>query len=58
MAQPIRELLARPLDDVRAELCIAQPSQYRECHQIWRAEGLDPYDLLATKLADQELLAA
>lgn len=59
MAQPIRQLLARPLDDVRAELRIPQPTQYRECHRIWRAEGLDPYNMLAsTKPAEPELLAA
>lgn len=59
MAQPIRELLARPLDDVRADLRIPQPTLYRECHRIWRAEGLDPYNMLAsTKPAEPELLAA
>lgn len=58
MAQPIRELLARPLDDVRAALRIPQPQQYRECHRIWQAEGIDPHDLLASKPADPELLAA
>ncbi|RNJ64364.1 MAG: hypothetical protein EDM03_00130 [Porphyrobacter sp. IPPAS B-1204] len=58
MAQPIRELLERPLDEVRAQLRIPQPSQYRECHRIWRAEGIDPYDLLATKPAEPELIAA
>lgn len=59
MAQPIRQLLERPLEDVRAELRIPQPTQYRECHRIWRAEGIDPYDLLAsTKPAEPELMAA
>jgi ubiquinone biosynthesis protein COQ4 len=58
MAQPIRELLARPLDDVRAELRIPQPVLYRECHRIWRAEEVDPYDLLASPQAEAELLAA
>lgn len=58
MAQPIRQLLERPLDEVRAQLRIPQPTQYRECHRIWHAEGIDPYDLLASKSAEPELLAA
>lgn len=59
MAQPIRELLARPLEEVRRELRIPEPVAYRECHRIWAAEGIDPYDLLAsTKPAEPELLAA
>ncbi len=60
IAQPIRELLARPIDEVRAELRIPQPQQYRECHRIWQAEGIDPHDLLASaKPAEPaELLAA
>ena len=56
--QPIRQLLERPLDEVRAEMRIPQPVHYRECHRIWQAEGIDPYDLLASKPADPELLAA
>jgi ubiquinone biosynthesis protein COQ4 len=59
MAQPIRELLARPLDEVRAALRIPEPQQYRECHRIWQAEGINPYDLLSsTAPAEPELLAA
>ncbi|PKP63327.1 MAG: hypothetical protein CVT87_04075, partial [Alphaproteobacteria bacterium HGW-Alphaproteobacteria-9] len=58
MAQPIRELLTRPLEDVRASLRIPQPTKYRECHRIWQAEGIDPYDLLATKQDEGELVAA
>ena len=59
MAQPIRHLLERPLEDVRRELRIPEPKLYRECHRIWRAEGINPHDLLASK-ADEpaELLAA
>lgn len=56
--QPIRELLARPLDQVRAQLCIPEPTQYRACHAIWRAEGIDPYNLLASESPAQELAAA
>lgn len=58
MAQPIRQLLERPLDEVRKELRIPQPSQYRECHRIWQAEGVDPYNLLASTSAAPELIAA
>lgn len=59
MAQSIRQLLERQLDDVRAEMRIPQPTVYRECHRIWKAEGIDPYDLLASGApAEQELLAA
>ncbi|MGY6551770.1 MAG: Coq4 family protein [Erythrobacter sp.] len=59
MAQSIREILAQPLDEVRRNLRIPEPALYRECHRIWREEGIDPYDLLATKPApEQELLAA
>ena len=56
--QSIRELLARPLEDVRRDLRIPQPSQYRECHRIWREEGIDPYDLLATKPVEGDLVPA
>ena len=59
IAQPIRQLLERPLEDVRAELRIPQPVLYRECHRIWQSEGIDPYNLLAsTEPAEPELLAA
>jgi ubiquinone biosynthesis protein COQ4 len=56
--QSIRELLTQPLDEVRAALRIPQPTLYRECHRVWRAEGIDPYDMLATKPAEPELVAA
>ncbi len=58
IAQPIRQLLERPLEDVRAELRIPSPVKYRECHRIWREEGIDPYNLLARKTVQQELAAA
>lgn len=60
MAQPIREILAQPLDDVRKALRIPQPRLYHECHRTWRAEGIDPYDLLASpqRSDEHELLAA
>lgn len=43
----IRELLAKDLVQVRTEFNIPEPRWYRECHRIWREEGIDPYDLLA-----------
>lgn len=58
IAQPIRELLARPLEDVRRDLRIPQPTQYRACHRIWKDEGIDPYNLLASEKRPQELAAA
>ncbi len=59
IAQPIRQLLERPIEDVRAELHIPSPVKYRECHRIWREEGIDPYNLLASaEPAEPELMAA
>jgi ubiquinone biosynthesis protein COQ4 len=60
IAQPIRELLARPLAEVRAEMRIPEPVKYRECHRIWREEGINAYNLLASRetVEEPELLAA
>ncbi len=59
IAQPIRQLLERQLDEVRAAMHIPEPTQYRECHRIMRLEGIDPNDMLASKKpAEPELLAA
>jgi ubiquinone biosynthesis protein COQ4 len=58
MAQPIRQLLERPLDEVRAQLRIPEPTAYRECHRVWAAEGINPHNLLASPNAPQELVAA
>ncbi len=58
IAQPIRKLLERQLDEVRAAMHIPEPTQYRECHRVWQAEGINPYDLLSGKPAAPELLAA
>lgn len=58
IAQPIRELLPRQLDEVRAAMRIPEPTLYRECHRIWRSEGIDPYNFLAAKPPEPELLAA
>ncbi|ROT95212.1 hypothetical protein EB810_08885 [Altererythrobacter sp. FM1] len=43
----IRELLAMNLSEVRKQLGIAEHQWYRACHETWRAERVDPYDLLA-----------
>lgn len=56
--QPIRDLLAQPVDAVRKALNIPEPTVYRECHRIWREEGIDPYDLLGSQEAQSELKAA
>jgi len=58
ISQPIRQLLERQLDEVRAAMRIPEPTLYRECHKIWRSEGIDPYNFLAAKPAEPELLAA
>ncbi len=58
IAQPIRELLAMPIADVRARLKIGQARRYSDCHRIWRDEETDPYDLLASKAAPTELASA
>lgn len=47
--QSIRELLARDLHEVRAMLHIPEPTLYRECHRVWREEGINPYDMLASE---------
>ena len=44
--QPILELLATPLAELRARLKIAEPHYYHQVHTKWRAAGIDPYDLL------------
>ena len=56
--QPIRELLKQPFDEVRRSLNIPEPTQYQECHRIWREEGIDPYDLLATDNETGDLASA
>ena len=46
LALPINLLLSMKLDEVREELKIPDPTWYKECHRIWREEGINPYDLL------------
>lgn len=53
----IRELLAKDLEQARADLNIPEPHWYRECHRIWHEEGIDPYDLLSQD-RQQEMAAA
>ena len=40
--QPITELLAMPLEDVRKRLNMRPAHYYHEAHRIWREEGTDP----------------
>ncbi|MBX7540405.1 Coq4 family protein [Qipengyuania sphaerica] len=53
----IRELLAMDLDEARAKFNIPDPHWYKECHRIWRSEGIDPYDLLAPRRAPEAVAA-
>ena len=43
----IRELLAMPLEEARQKLGISQGRYYKQAHAMWRAAGIDPYDLMA-----------
>ncbi|MFC4295452.1 Coq4 family protein [Novosphingobium tardum] len=43
----IRDLLAMPLEEARAKFGIARPVQYHKAHEMLRAQGCDPYNLLA-----------
>ncbi len=42
----ITDLLPMPLEDVRRRLNITPAVHYHQAHAIWRAIGVDPYDLL------------
>ncbi len=46
----IRELLAMDLVDARRKLRITKPVWYERCHEVWSAEGIDPYDLLGKEM--------
>ncbi len=48
---PIRELLAMQVDEARAKLGITPVRYYAQAHAVWRAEGIDPYDMLTEKAA-------
>lgn len=54
----IRDLLAMNLSDARAKFGIGEPTWYRRCHEVWKSEGIDPYDLLGKEPAVEEKLAA
>lgn len=43
----ITELLPLPLEEARRRLNIAAPKYYTQAHALWRAAGVDPYDLMA-----------
>lgn len=49
----VRELLAMDLQDARQKLRITEPKWYRRCHEVWRSEGVDPYDLLGKAMAEK-----
>ena len=44
--QPVLELLWLPLAEARRRLNITRPEYYHEAHRIWRAMGVDPYQVL------------
>ena len=48
--QSILDLLARPLEEVRAEFGIVRPHHYHAAHTAWRAAGINPYDLLPPEM--------
>lgn len=43
----ITELLPLPIEEVRRRLNIKAPTYYNQAHAMWRAAGIDPYDLMA-----------
>lgn len=45
--QPIRELLALPIEEVRRRLSIPEPTYYLQALETWRSEGIDPHALLS-----------
>ncbi|MXO90601.1 hypothetical protein GRI41_07195 [Altererythrobacter aquaemixtae] len=49
--QPIHELLALPLEEVRRKLNIPEPTYYLEALETWRSEGIDPHALLGKEAA-------
>jgi ubiquinone biosynthesis protein COQ4 len=55
----IRELLAMDLIEARNRFGIGEPTWYRRCHEVWKREGVNPYDLLGkgTEAAEEKLAA-
>ncbi len=47
LEEDIRALLAEPLDAARARLGIGEPVLYKKAHEIYRSQGIDPYNFLA-----------
>lgn len=43
----ITDLLPLPIEEVRGRLNIKAPRYYNQAHAMWRAAGIDPYDLMA-----------
>jgi ubiquinone biosynthesis protein COQ4 len=56
--QSMLELLALPLEEAREQLNIVRPKYYHEAHRIWRAMGVDPYDILKRKAGQQAFATA
>ncbi|MGX7925997.1 Coq4 family protein [Tsuneonella sp. HG094] len=57
LAMSIRELLAMDLDVAREKLGITPARWYAKCHEVWRSEGIDPYDLLGKAIPEEKLAA-
>ena len=57
IAMSIRELLAMDLCAARERLGITPAKWYRRCHEVWRSEGVDPYDLLGKAIPEKRLAA-
>lgn len=49
--QSITDLLPLPIDAVRRRLNITPAQNYHRAHKVWRAMGVDPYDLLGKTTA-------
>ena len=49
--QPIHELLAMPINDVRTRLNMRPARFYYEAHRIWREDGTDPKQVMAKAAA-------
>lgn len=56
--QPVTDLLAMPIEEVRQRLNITPARWYHEVRRIWRAAGLEPYDLWNEQPAAAPPLAA
>ena len=51
MYEDLIALLPLPLDEVRERLNIKLPSAYHKAHEIMRAKGIDPYDMIGAQAA-------